>query len=99
MEKNDRLINKRNIVSNDVIYVIIDVVNDNFYKDEDKVNIDLVFIIVVWLKKKYIMKSNDIKILKEKFNDFGRVFSGRFKVFRDEDIILIDDFIVFFNFF
>lgn len=45
------------------------------------------------------MKSNDIKILKEKFNDFGRVFSGRFKVFRDEDIILIDDFIVFFNFF
>lgn len=45
------------------------------------------------------MKSNDIKILKEKFNDFGRVFSGCFKVFRDEDIILIDDFIVFFNFF
>lgn len=96
-EKNDRLTNKRNTASNDAIHVTTDAVNDNFYKDEDKVNIDLASIIAAWPKKKYIMKSNDIKTLKEKPNDLGRAFSGRSKVSRDEDTILIDDSIAPFN--
>ncbi|XP_076794869.1 uncharacterized protein LOC117713122 isoform X2 [Arvicanthis niloticus] len=98
--KNDRLVNKRKTESNEGrnnMYVITDVVNDNFYEDKDNIKIDLTSIIGARPIRKYIIKSNDIKTLKEKPYDLGRASSDHPKVFRDEETVLIDDSITPFN--
>ncbi|GAB1289806.1 hypothetical protein APTSU1_000503600 [Apodemus speciosus] len=99
-KKNDRLTNQRKAVSNEGrnnIHVIPDVANDDFYKYKDSVKIDLASKVAAWPIKKYIIKSNDIKTLKEKPNDLGRASSDHPKVSRDEETIIIDNSIAPFN--